>query len=159
LKSGELEEDRCVSILETHLPDGRKYDVRYYNLDAVISVWLTCKLVTRNTISYLGDEHLEEYIIKGFVMDDDRNKNGRFFGKDYFEELLERVRSIRASERRIYRKSQIYLLNVALTTIKDPLRQLSSTQPSKINFITPSLVVLPLRSFIGKRMPVRILWV
>lgn len=103
-ESGELEEDRCVSILETHLPDGRKYDVRYYNLDAVISVGYRVNSSRATQFRIWATNTLKEYIIKGFVMDDDRMKNGRFFGKDYFEELLERIRSIRASERRIYQK-------------------------------------------------------
>lgn len=103
-ESGELEEDRCVSILETHLPDGRKYDLRYYNLDAVISVGYRVNSSRATQFRIWATNTLKEYIIKGFVMDDDRLKNGRYFGKDYFEELLERIRSIRASERRIYQK-------------------------------------------------------
>lgn len=103
-ESGELEEDRCVSILETHLPDGRIYNVRYYNLDAIISVGYRVNSSRATQFRIWATNTLKEYIIKGFVVDDYRLKNGRYFGKDYFEELLERVRSIRASERRIYQK-------------------------------------------------------
>ena len=103
-ESGELEENRCVSILETHLPDGRIYNVRYYNLDAIISVGYRVNSSRATQFRIWATNTLKEYIIKGFVVDDYRLKNGRYFGKDYFEELLERVRSIRASERRIYQK-------------------------------------------------------
>lgn len=103
-ESGELEEDRCVSILETHLPDGRIYNVRYYNLDAIISVGYRVNSSRATQFRIWATNTLKEYIIKGFVVDDYRLKNGSYFGKDYFEELLERVRSIRASERRIYQK-------------------------------------------------------
>lgn len=103
-ESGELIEDRCISILETHLPDGRVYDIKYYNLDAIISVGYRVNSSRATRFRIWATETLKEYIIKGFVMDDYRLKNGRYFGKDYFKELLERVRSIRASERRIYQK-------------------------------------------------------
>ena len=100
----ELEENRCVSILETHLPDGRIYSVKYYNLDAIISVGYRVNSTRATQFRVWATNILREYILKGFTMDDNRLKNGRFFGKDYFQELLERVRSIRASERRIYQK-------------------------------------------------------
>ena len=103
-ESGELNENRCVSILETHLPDGRKYNVQYYNLDTIISVGYRVNSTRATQFRIWATTTLKEYIIKGFVLDDYRLKNGRYFGKDYFEELLERIRSIRASERRIYQK-------------------------------------------------------
>ena len=76
----------------------------YYNLDAVISVGYRVNSRQATQFRIWATERLREYIVKGFAMDDERLKNGRFFGKDYFDELLERVRSIRASERRIYQK-------------------------------------------------------
>jgi DNA-directed RNA polymerase subunit N (RpoN/RPB10) len=103
-ESYELEENRCVSILETHLPDGRTYLVKYYNLDAIISVGYRVNSTRATQFRIWATNVLREYILKGFAMDDNRLKNGRFFGKDYFQELLERVRSIRSSERRIYQK-------------------------------------------------------
>ena len=103
-ESKELEEDRCVSILETTAQDGKNYHVRYYNLDAIISVGYRVNSSRATQFRIWATNTLKEYIIKGFVMDDDRLKNGRYFGKDYFQELLERVRSIRASERRVYQK-------------------------------------------------------
>lgn len=75
-------------------------------------------------------------MIKGFVLDDERLKQGETaFGKDYFKDLLERVRSIRASERRYGNKSPIYMLNAALIMIESPQPLVTSTQWFKINFI------------------------
>jgi hypothetical protein len=103
-ESGELKENTSLSILETHLPDGRIFNINYYNLDAIISVGYRVNSSLATQFRIWATNTLKEYIIKGFVMDDYRLKNGQYFGKDYFEELLERVRSIRASERRIYQK-------------------------------------------------------
>jgi hypothetical protein len=76
----------------------------HYNLDAIISVGYRVNSSRATQFRIWATETLKEYMIKGFVLDDERLKNGRHFGKDYFDELLERVRSIRASERRIYLK-------------------------------------------------------
>ena len=76
----------------------------YYNLDMIISVGYRIKSHVATQFRIWATQLLKEYITKGFVMDDEWLKNGRFFGKDYFRELLERVRSIRASERRIYQQ-------------------------------------------------------
>jgi hypothetical protein len=78
--------------------------VKYYNLDAVISVGYRVNSTQATQFRIWATQLIKEYIIKGFAMDDERLKNGRYFGKDYFRELLERVRSIRASERRIYQQ-------------------------------------------------------
>ena len=102
--SGELIQKSVVSILETTASDGKKYQVMYYNLDAIISVGYRVNSTRATQFRIWATKTLKEYIIKGFAIDDDRLKNGRYFGKDYFEELLERIRSIRASERRIYQK-------------------------------------------------------
>lgn len=76
----------------------------FYNLDAIISVGYRVNSRQATQFRIWATKILKEYIIKGFVLDDVRLKNGRHFDKDYFDELLERVRSIRASERRIYQK-------------------------------------------------------
>jgi hypothetical protein len=103
-ESGELVEDSVVSILETTAADGKNYKVKYFNLDAIISVGYRVNSARATQFRIWATERLKEFIVKGFVLDDERMKNGRFFGKDYFRELLERVRSIRASERRIYQQ-------------------------------------------------------
>lgn len=81
-----------------------KRNINFYNLDAVLSVGYRVNSRQATQFRIWATKTLKEYIIKGFVMDDERLKNGRFFGQDYFRELLERVRSIRSSERRIYQK-------------------------------------------------------
>ncbi|MEK6867975.1 MAG: virulence RhuM family protein, partial [Nanoarchaeota archaeon] len=96
-----------ISILETVQKEGNrdvKRGVEYYNLDAIISVGYRVNSSRATQFRIWATKILKEYIIKGFAMDDERLKNGRYFGKDYFAELLERVRSIRSSERRIYQK-------------------------------------------------------
>lgn len=103
-EDGELEENSTSSILEHMGDNGQLYSTKYYNLDAVISVGYRVNSTQATQFRIWATNLLKEYIIKGFAMDDDRLKNGRYFGKDYFLELLERVRSIRASERRIYQK-------------------------------------------------------
>lgn len=103
-QSGELEENSvCAKIAHT-ANDGKKYDTQFYNLDAIISVGYRVNSAQATRFRVWATNTLKEYIIKGFIMDDERLKNGRYFGKDYFRELLERVRSIRASERRIYQQ-------------------------------------------------------
>ena len=101
---GELEEDSVSSILEHTAEDGKNYQTKYYNLDAILSVGYRVNSSKATQFRIWATKVLREYIIKGFAMDDDRLKNGQYFGKDYFKELLERVRSIRASERRIYQQ-------------------------------------------------------
>jgi hypothetical protein len=102
--SGELDENSVSSILEHTAQDGKAYQTKYYNLDAILSVGYRVNSAQATQFRIWATKVLKEYIIKGFAMDDERLKNGRYFGKDYFDELLERVRSIRASERRIYQK-------------------------------------------------------
>jgi hypothetical protein len=106
-ESGELQREATLSILETVQQEGGRQVARkleYYNLDAVISVGDRVNSAQATQFRIWATQLIKEYIIKGFAMDDERLKNGRFFGKDYFRELLERVRSIRASERRIYQQ-------------------------------------------------------
>ena len=82
-----------------------KEEVKYYNLDAIISVGYRVNSIKATRFRMWATKILREYIQKGFVLDDERLKQGETtFGKDYFKELLERVRSIRASERRIWQK-------------------------------------------------------
>ncbi|MDP2687045.1 MAG: virulence RhuM family protein [Aequorivita sp.] len=103
-ESGELEENSVSSILEHTASDGKKYKTKFYNLDAIISVGYRVNSSKATQFRIWATQTLREYIIKGFAMDDERLKNGQYFGKDYFKELLERIRSIRTSERRIYQQ-------------------------------------------------------
>ena len=104
-KEGELVESSVVSKKETTASDDKNYITNYYNLDAIISVGYRVNSTKATQFRIWATQTLKEYIIKGFVLDDNRLKQGQaIFGKDYFKELLQRVRSIRASERRIYQQ-------------------------------------------------------
>ncbi|MBU1956742.1 virulence RhuM family protein, partial [Patescibacteria group bacterium] len=111
--SGELVENSVSSILEHTANDGKKYKTQFYNLDAIISVGYRVNSYQATQFRVWATKTLKEFIIKGFVLDDERLKQGnRVFGKDYFDELLERIREIRASERRFYQKiTDIYALS------------------------------------------------
>ncbi len=104
-ESGELEPNSVISILETTANDGKNYKTKFYNLDAIIAVGYRVNSLKATKFRIWATKILKEFIIKGFVLDDERLKQAKsVFDKDYFDELLERVRSIRASERRIYQK-------------------------------------------------------
>jgi hypothetical protein len=109
--SGELNEPMVCSILEHTTPHGaiegktQTKAVKYYNLDAIISVGYRVNSVQATHFRIWATQILKEYIIKGFTMDDERLKNpNNIFGKDYFDEQLARIRDIRSSERRFYQK-------------------------------------------------------
>lgn len=101
----ELEENSVTEVFSATASDGKNYNTKHYNLDAIISVGYRVNSVKAVQFRKWATQALKEYIVKGFVLDDDRLKQGQtLFGKDYFKELLQRVRSIRASERRIYQQ-------------------------------------------------------
>ena len=103
-ESGELQENQVISKMETTADDGKKYLTNFYNLDAIIAVGYRVNSKQATQFRIWATKVLREFIIKGFVLDDERLKQGSRFGKDYFDELLERIREIRASERRFYLK-------------------------------------------------------
>jgi hypothetical protein len=110
-EEGELNEEVVVRDFRTTSPHGaiegktQENTVKYYNLDVIISVGYRVKSQRGTQFRIWATKVLREYIIKGFAMDDQRLKQGSaLFGKDYFDELLERIREIRASERRFYQK-------------------------------------------------------
>jgi hypothetical protein len=103
-KSGELVEDSVIRKIRITAADGKKYLTAFYNLDAIIAVGYRVNSKQATQFRIWATKVLREFIIKGFVLDDERLKLGSRFGKDYFEELVERIREIRASERRFYLK-------------------------------------------------------
>jgi hypothetical protein len=104
-KDGELIENRVVKEILTTASDGKNYNTKFYNLDAIISVGYRISSPKATLFRIWATGVLKEYMIKGFALDDERLKQGKeAFGKDYFDELLERIREIRASERRFYQK-------------------------------------------------------
>ncbi|MDD5456434.1 MAG: virulence RhuM family protein [Candidatus Margulisbacteria bacterium] len=106
-ESGELNQDTTISILETVQKEGNravKRQIEFYNLDAIIAVGYRVNSKQATQFRIWATNTLKEYIIKGFLLNDEMLQNGRPFGQDYFDELLERIREIRASERRTYQK-------------------------------------------------------
>ena len=103
----ELQKEGTISILETVQLEGKrnvKRNVEFYNLDAIIAVGYRVNSKEATQFRIWATHTLKEFIIKGFVLNDEMLKDGKPFGKDYFDELLERIREIRSSERRLYQK-------------------------------------------------------
>src|SRR3972149_4737597 len=104
-KCGELKEDSVIRKIRITADDGKNYLTSLYNRDAIISVGYRVNSHQATQFRIWATKTLKEFSIKGFVLDDERLKQGKkLFGKDYFDELLERIREIRASERRFYQK-------------------------------------------------------
>lgn len=106
-KSGELQESstiRKIRIVQTEGAREVGREVDFYNLDAIIAVGYRVNSYQATQFRIWATNVLKEFLIKGFVLDDERLKQGKRFDKDYFDELLERIRAIRASERRFYQK-------------------------------------------------------
>jgi len=105
--SGELDEQSTIREIRIVQREGERdvsRNVVFYNLDAIIAVGYRVNSREATQFRIWATQVLKEFIIKGFVLDDERLKQGKRFGKDYFDELLERIREIRASERRFYQK-------------------------------------------------------
>jgi hypothetical protein len=102
--SYELEEDSVCAIFAHTAADGKNYNTQFYRLEAILAVGYRVNSSKATDFRRWATETLNEFIIKGFVMDDERLKQGKNLGQDYFDELLERIREIRASKRRFYQK-------------------------------------------------------
>jgi hypothetical protein len=110
-KNGELQEDAVIRNFRITAADGKKYDTKFYMLNAILAVGYRVNSDEATQFRIWATNTLKEFITKGFVLDDERLKQGKKFGKDYFDELLERIREIRASERRFYQKiTDLYAL-------------------------------------------------
>lgn len=117
---GELNADSVIQKFRITADDGKDYDTQHYNLDVIISVGYRVRSHRGTQFRIWATERLREYIVKGFVMDDDRLK--RAGGGDYFDELLARIRDIRSSEKVFWRK----ILNIYATSIDyDPNTEVS----------------------------------
>lgn len=103
-RNGELQETEVIRKIRITANDGKDYNTNMYNLDAIIAVGYRVNSYQATQFRIWATGVLKEMIIKGFVLDDERLKQGRHFGKDYFDDLLERIREIRTSERRYYQK-------------------------------------------------------
>lgn len=132
----ELVEASVISILETTAADGKNYQTRYYNLDAIIAVGYRVNSYQATQFRIWATTTLREFITKGFVLDDERLKRGKqTFGKDYFDELLERIREIRASERRFYQKiTDIYALSLDYSADAPLTREFFASVQNKLHW-------------------------
>ncbi|MFH1612527.1 MAG: virulence RhuM family protein [bacterium] len=136
-ESGELQENSVSSILEHTANDGKTYETKFYNLDAIISVGYRVNSRQATHFRIWATERLKEYIIKGFTMDDERLKNpNNIFGQDYFEEQLARIRNIRSSERRFYQKiTDIYAqCSADYNPNEEITKQFFATVQNKLHF-------------------------
>ena len=114
-ESGELKEESVVSILETTANDGKCYKTNYYNLDAIISVGYRVNSKKATEFRMWATKILNSYMTKGFALDDDRFLKGGKINQKYFDELLERIKVIRTSERMAYQK----ITDIFMTTSID----------------------------------------
>lgn len=138
-ESGELNREATISKMEIVRAEGGREvarEVEFYNLDAIIAVGYRVNSYQATQFRIWATKTLKEFIIKGFVMDDERLKQGkRAFGKDYFDELLERIREIRASERRFYQKiTDIYALSVDYSGDAPMTKEFFATVQNKLHW-------------------------
>ncbi len=135
-ESKELDEKTVCSKMEHTAEDGKTYQTQYYNLDAIISVGYRVNSIQATQFRVWATKTLKEFVTKGFVMDDARLKQGKtLFGKDYFDELLERIREIRTSERRFYQKiTDIYALSVDYSKEAETTKTFFMTVQNKLHW-------------------------
>jgi hypothetical protein len=131
----ELEESSVSANFAHTAKDGKTYQTKFYNLDAIISVGYRVNSHKATQFRIWATKILKEFTIKGFTMDDDLLKQIKHFGKDYFDELLERIREIRASERRFYQKiTDIYSLSADYDANSPITKDFFATVKNKLHF-------------------------
>jgi hypothetical protein len=134
-QENEVEEKSVSAIFAHTASDGKSYKTRFYNLDAIISVGYRVNSVQATQFRIWATKTLREFIIKGFALDDERLKNGPKFGKEYFDELLERIREIRSSERKFYQKiTDIYSLSIDYDLKSEITKNFFATVQNKLHF-------------------------
>ena len=132
---GELPEKRVVKEYLTTAADGKNYRAKCYNLEAIVAVGYRVKSHRGTQFRKWATERLNEYLVKGFTMDDKRLKEGKNIGSDYFDEMLERIRDIRSSEKRFYQKIRdIYKLAVDYDTDAKETLEFFSIVQNKLHF-------------------------
>lgn len=136
--TNELVKASTISILETVQKEGNrqiKRQVEYYRLEAILAVGYRVNSAQATQFRIWATNTLKEFIIKGFVLDDERLKQGKHFGKDYFDDLLERIREIRASERRFYQKiTDIYALSVDYNKDDNTTKEFFASVQNKLHW-------------------------
>ena len=134
-KEDELSEQSVIKDFLTTATDGKTYQTQFYSLDAIIAVGYRVNSKRAIKFRIWATEILREYIVKGFAMDDERLKQVHHFGKDYFEEMLERIREIRASERRFYQKiTDIYSLSADYDKDSQNTKDFFATVQNKLHW-------------------------
>lgn len=134
-KSGELSENSVIRNFRITATDGKNYQTKHYHLDAIIAVGYRVNSLEATQFRIWATQTLREFLIKGFVVDDERLKQGEQFGKDYFDELVERIREIRASERRFYQKiTDLYALSADYDKIAPQTKQFFASVQNKLHW-------------------------
>lgn len=135
---GELAENSVVRFYRTTADDGKQYNVKYFNLSVILAVGYRVRSVRGTQFRQWATQTLEQYLIKGFVMDDERLRNppvGQSVVPDYFDEMLERIRDIRASERRVYlRVKEIFTLAADYEPSNKETTRFFQTTQNKLHF-------------------------
>ncbi len=135
---GELIEDSVVRFYRTTADDGKQYNVKYFNLSMILAIGYRVRSVRGTQFRQWATQTLEQYLIKGFVMDDERLKNppvGQSVVPDYFDEMLERIRDIRASERRVYlRVKEIFTMAADYEPSNKETTRFFQTIQNKLHF-------------------------
>jgi hypothetical protein len=137
-EEGELEESSVVRNFRTTAADGKTYEVAHYNLEAILAVGFRVKSPRGTQFRQWANTRLKEYLVKGFVMDDERLKNPPGKGHtDYFDELLARIRDVRSSERRFYQKVlDIYAMSVDYDPSAEATQRFFATVQNKMHWAT-----------------------
>ena len=134
-KDGELEEKSVTEEFSVTASDGKQYHTKHYNLDAIIAVGYRVNSIRATQFRQWATRVLKEFAIKGFVLDKERLKNEGFLGRDYFEELLEIIREIRASERKFYQKiTDIYATALDYATDSPITKSIFCRVQNKMHF-------------------------
>lgn len=135
-KSNELLENSVTRKIRVTASDGKKYSTKFYNLDAIISVGYRVNSIQATTFRKWATSVLKEYLVKGFALNDERLKQGsQMFGKDYFAELLERIREIRSSERLFYQKiTDIYTTSIDYDAHSPITQEFYATVQNKLHW-------------------------
>lgn len=135
---GQLAENSVVRFYRTTADDGKQYNVKYFNLSVILAIGYRVRSVRGTQFRQWATQTLEQYLIKGFVMDDERLKNppvGQSVVPDYFDEMLERIRDIRASERRVYlRVKEIFTLAADYEPSNKETTRFFQTIQNKLHF-------------------------
>ncbi len=131
----ELIVDSVCAIFAHTASDGKNYETKFYRLEAILAVGYRVNSVQATEFRKWATTTLNEFIIKGFIIDDERLKQGKHFGQDYFDELLERIREIRASERRFYQKiTDLYALSTDYDKHSEQTRKFFAAVQNKLHW-------------------------